>query len=73
MTRSGTGGGLQDVAHSGASSVSNLRHETLVGGFLHRRSHHPGAGRASACPSSAEEGSKNVQSSDRRLEVCATV
>ncbi|MCI0421035.1 MAG: hypothetical protein L0312_17700, partial [Acidobacteria bacterium] len=38
-----------------------------IGGFRKDRSHHPGAGCASARPSSAEEGSQHVQSSDSRL------
>ena len=33
----------------------------VVGDFLNGRSHHPGAGRASARPSSAEDGTKNIQ------------
>ncbi|MCI0624855.1 MAG: hypothetical protein L0387_24985, partial [Acidobacteria bacterium] len=33
-----------------------------IGGFRKDRSHHPGAGCASARPSSAEEGSQKVQS-----------
>ncbi|MCI0622985.1 MAG: hypothetical protein L0387_15225, partial [Acidobacteria bacterium] len=36
------------------------------GGFRKDRSHHPGAGCASARPSSAEEGSQNVQSPGTR-------
>jgi hypothetical protein len=35
------------------AAFQNFGHETRVWTFLNRRSHHPGAGRASARPSSA--------------------
>ncbi len=69
MPRSDSGraaarGGLQEVLdpsfRSFVLSSGILRTKRVVGAVLNRRLHHPGAGRASARPSSAEEGSKNV-------------
>ena len=66
MPRSGAGvvcGSCQEASFRRfVPSFRILGTKREFGAFLNRRSHHPGAGRASALPSSAEEGSKNVQS-----------
>ena len=70
MPRSDSGraaarGGLQEVPGTIIQALraefQNFVHETRGLRFPNTRSHHPGAGRASARPSSAEEGSKSVQ------------
>ena len=70
MPRSGTGvvcgNCLEPSLRRLVPSSRILGAKRVVGGFLNPQSHHPGAGRASACPSSAEEGSNNVQFPDSR-------
>ena len=65
MPRSGTGvvcgKFLESSFRRFVPSSRTLGTKRVVGAFFNRRSHHPGAGRASARPSSAEAGSKNVQ------------
>ena len=71
MSRSGTGvvcGKCQEASFRRfVPSFGTLGTKRAFGAFLNRRSHHPGAGCASARPSSAEEGTQNVQSPDSRL------
>ena len=65
VPRSGTGV-VCDIATERSSrrfvsTTSFSRHETLGWGFRSPWSHHPGTVCASACPSSVEEGTQNVQ------------
>jgi hypothetical protein len=66
VPRSGTGvvcGKCQKASFERfVPSFRILDTKRMFGAFLNRRSHHPGAGCASARPSSAEEGTQNVQS-----------
>ena len=68
MPRSGTGvvcGKCQKASFARfVPSFRILDTKRMFGAFLNRRSHHPGAGCASARPSSAEEGTQNVQFPD---------
>ena len=72
MPRSGAGvvcGKCQEASFGRfVPSFRILDTKNVFGAFLNPRSHHPGSGRASARPSSAEEGSKmsNLKSAGPR-------